>query len=58
LAALKERSWFFRKEIARQLKARVVPRLAFQADLSFEQAQKIDLLLKSEKVKKDVNGEE
>lgn len=58
LAALKERSWFFRKEIARQLKARVVPRLAFQADLSFEQAQKIDLLLKSEKVKKDVEGEE
>jgi ribosome-binding factor A len=58
LAALKERSWFFRKEIARQLQARVVPRLVFQADLSFDQAQRIDLLLKSEKVKKDVEAEE
>jgi len=54
LAALKEKSWFFRKEVARQLKTRVVPRLVFQADLSFDQAQRIDSLLRSEKVKKDV----
>lgn len=58
LAALKERSWFFRKEIARQLKTRVVPRLVFQEDLSFEQAQRIDALLRSEKVKKDIEGED
>lgn len=57
LVALKERSWFFRKEIARQLKTRVVPRLVFQADLSFDEAQRIDSLLKSEKVKKDVEKE-
>lgn len=57
LGALKEMSWFFRKEVARQLKTRVVPRLVFQADLSFDQAQRIDSLLKSEKVKKDVGGE-
>ncbi|MBA3814239.1 MAG: 30S ribosome-binding factor RbfA [Alphaproteobacteria bacterium] len=58
LSVLKERSWFFRKEVARQLKTRVVPRLSFQADLSFDEAQRIDLLLKSEKVKRDVEGEE
>lgn len=54
LAALKERSWFFRKEIARQLKTRVVPRLVFQKDISFDQAERIESLLKSEKVKKDI----
>ena len=58
LAALKERSWFFRKEVAHQLKTRVVPRLVFQADLSFDQAQRIDTLLKSEKVKKDIEEKE
>jgi ribosome-binding factor A len=58
LAALKEKSWFFRKEVARQLKIRVVPRLVFQADISFDQAQRIDSLLKTEKVKKDVEREE
>ena len=58
LAALKGRAWFFRKEVARQLKTRIVPRIVFQADLSFDEAQRIDLLLKSEKVKKDVEGEE
>lgn len=54
LAALKERSWYFRKELAHRLKTRVVPRLVFQADLSFDQAQRIDSLLKSEKVKQDI----
>lgn len=53
LKALKEKSWFFRKELARQLKTRVVPRLSFKADLSFDEAQRIESLLKSEKVKRD-----
>src|SRR5476649_2751469 len=47
LDALKEISWFFRKDIARQLKTRVVPRLVFQQDISFDQAQRINTLLKS-----------
>jgi ribosome-binding factor A len=54
LAALKTRAWFFRKELARQLTLRVVPRLSFLEDQSFEQAQRIESLLKSEKVRKDV----
>jgi len=56
LEALKERSWYFRRELAHQLKTRIVPRLVFQPDLSFDQAQCIDTLLKSEKVKKDIEG--
>jgi ribosome-binding factor A len=58
LAALKERSWFFRKELAHQLKTRSVPRLVFQPDLSFDQAERIESLLKSKKVKQDTEKTE
>jgi ribosome-binding factor A len=54
LKALKERSWFFRKEVAQKLKTRVAPRLAFQADLTFDEAQRIESLLRSPKVKRDI----
>lgn len=57
LAALKERAWFFRKAVAHQLKIRVTPHLVFQADLSFDQAQKIETLLRSPKVKRDIKKE-
>ncbi len=56
LKALKEKSWYFRKEVARKLTTRVTPRLVFQADLSFDEADRIEKLLKSPKVKKDVEG--
>ena len=54
LAALKERSWFFRREVAQKLKTRVIPRLIFEADLSFDEAQRIESLLQSAKVKHDI----
>lgn len=54
LASLKERSWFFRKEVAHKLTTRVAPRLDFKADLSFDEAQRIESLLKSDKVKQDI----
>ncbi len=57
LAALKEKAWYFRKEIARKLTTRVTPRLFFQVDLSFDEAQRIESLLHSPKVKKDIEGE-
>jgi ribosome-binding factor A len=57
LTALKERAWFFRKEVARKLTTRVTPRLAFKADFSFDQAQRIESLLKSKKVKDDLGKE-
>ena len=58
LTALKEKSWFFRRAVARQLKTRVAPRLVFEADLSFDEAQRIDALLRSPKVKKDIERED
>ncbi|MBP9692039.1 MAG: 30S ribosome-binding factor RbfA [Alphaproteobacteria bacterium] len=54
LAALKERAWYFRKEVAHRLTTRVAPRLVFQADLSFDEAQRIETLLNSPRVKKDI----
>jgi ribosome-binding factor A len=58
LAALKERSWYFRKEVAQKLTTRVAPRLVFQADLSFDEAQRIETLLSSPKVKQDIEKKE
>jgi ribosome-binding factor A len=58
LEAFKERAWFFRKEVAKQLKTRVTPRLAFQADLSFDEAQRIESLLSTPRVKRDIQEKE
>lgn len=53
LSALKEKAWYFRKEVAHALKIRVTPRLVFHADRSFDEAERIETLLKSVKVKQD-----
>lgn len=58
LAALKEKSWYYRKEVAHKLKTRVTPRLSFQADLTFDEAERIEILLNSPKVKRDIKGKE
>ncbi len=58
LAAFKERAWFFRKEVAHQLTTRITPRLVFQADLSFDEAARIEALLSSPKVKRDIENKE
>jgi ribosome-binding factor A len=51
LAALKDNSKYFRKEVAHKLKTRVTPRLFFQADFSFDEASHIESLLKAVKTK-------
>jgi ribosome-binding factor A len=56
LEALKERAWYFRREVAHKLTTRVVPRLVFKADLTFDEAQRIEVLLNSPKVKKDIES--
>jgi ribosome-binding factor A len=43
-----------RHELARQLNLRFTPRLSFQADRSFDEAQRIERLLRSERVRRDV----
>ena len=54
LAALKENRGYFRKELARQMRLRVVPRLSFQADLSFDEAERIEILLHTPRVRRDI----
>ncbi len=53
LSALKEKAWYFRKEVAHALKIRVTPRLVFHADTSFDEAERIENLLKAVKVKQE-----
>lgn len=54
LKAFKERRGFFRTEIAKSLKTRIVPRLMFHGDATFEEAERLNTLLNSPKVKRDI----
>jgi len=58
LAAFKDRVGYFRHEVARSLPTRVTPRLMFQVDRSFDEAERIEALLNSPKVKKDIGKPE
>ena len=45
---------FLRGQVSAGLRLRYMPRLRFELDRSFEEAQKIETLLRSEKVKRDL----
>lgn len=53
--ALNESVGFFRHAIAREVQLRFVPKLNFTADTSFDYANKIEALLQSPAVAKDVD---
>ncbi len=53
LADLRAAAPALRHELARDLNLRFTPRLAFQPDRSFEEAARIDRLLRSERVRRD-----
>lgn len=53
LADLRTAAPALRHELARELNLRFTPRLSFQADRSFDEAAKIDTLLRSERVQRD-----
>lgn len=55
LAGLKRARPFLRQALARMVKLRVVPDLAFAADTSFDRAQRIDALLDSPEVRRDLD---
>ena len=44
---------FLRGELARRLKLRFTPRLGFEPDLSFDNAGRIDALLRGERLRRD-----
>lgn len=58
LAALKRASAFLRGQVSRQVRLKYSPALSFQADDSFDEAQKIDTALRHPEVVRDIHGEE
>jgi len=46
MAALNEHAWFFQKEIAHQMSIKFTPKLVFKADETFEEADKIDRIIR------------
>jgi ribosome-binding factor A len=54
LAGLKRAKAFLRQQVARAVKLRLVPELWFQADVSFDEANHIDRILRSAEVSRDL----
>ncbi len=57
LDALRRAAPFLRHEIGRRVRLRQVPRLAFKADTSFDEAAHIDDLLHRPDVRRDLGGD-
>ena len=58
LAALRRASAFLRGKLAGALQLRYTPRIGFEIDKSFAEAQRIESLLRSERVRRDVEAGE
>ncbi|WP_022727730.1 30S ribosome-binding factor RbfA [Fodinicurvata sediminis] len=58
VAALNRASAFFRKELGAQSDLRYTPRLSFQMDSSFDEAQRVEELLRRERVRRDLDDSE
>lgn len=54
--ALAQNKKFIRSEVARAVNLKYAPDLRFRKDVSFEEGMRIDALLASEKVRRDVEG--
>jgi len=58
LKALRTNTAFFQKEVAQRLGLKFAPRLNFQPDESFDEADRIERLLSDPKVARDLDEEE
>ena len=58
LAALRRAAPFLRSQVAKAVRLRQVPRLSFELDTSFDYAQRIDRLLHSSAVARDLDDED
>ncbi len=56
LAGLTRVRPFLRRRLAQEVRLRVVPELSFEADTSFDRAERIDQLLRSPSVRRDLDG--
>lgn len=57
LKGLKRAAPFLRHEIAHRVELRAVPNLSFEPDTSFDEGAKIDALLRSPEVRRDLGGD-
>jgi ribosome-binding factor A len=57
LAGLKRVAPFLRHEVARQVQLRVAPDFSFQADTSFDRADRIEQILNSPAVRRDLSAD-
>ena len=55
--ALRQNTAFLQREVARRLGLKFAPRLAFRADESFDEADRIERLLNDPKVARDLDDE-
>lgn len=58
LKALRTNTAFFQKEVAQRLGLKFAPRLNFQPDESFDEADRIERLLSDPKVTRDLDDED
>ncbi|MEO1194204.1 MAG: 30S ribosome-binding factor RbfA [Pseudomonadota bacterium] len=58
VSALNRAAGFLRRQLAGEIDLRVMPRLSFQADRSFDEAGAIERLLRRPRVRQDLAGEE
>lgn len=57
IAALTRNAKYIRGEIARAVNLKFAPEIRFREDESFDEATRIDRLLDSERVRRDIEGE-
>ena len=57
LKALRTNTAFFQKEVAKRLGLKFAPKLSFQPDESFDEAERIESLLNNPKVARDLGDE-
>ena len=55
LKALRTNTAFFQREVAKRLGLKFAPKLAFQPDESFDEADRIESLLRDPKVRRDLS---
>lgn len=58
VAGLNRASGFLRRELAAEVELRIMPRLSFQPDRSFDEASSIERLLRRPRVRRDLFAEE
>lgn len=58
LKGLRTNTAFFQKEVAKRLGLKFAPKLRFTADESFDEAERIERLLRDEKVVRDLADED